>query len=384
MSKKTVLAAPSDLGDRMIRFKISDETQDRDEDIMIAAGCDFTNFAKNPQFLGFHNYFDFPLGTPKKWWIDQAQKAVYADVYFPTIEELSTNPEQASEKAKLVDTTYHMYKTGMLSAVSIGFNPIQSTPNPSSDSGYGKIIKKWELYEFSAVPVPANPNAIQEGIKSGKITKAQAAQMEVYMQKGAIPYHKYPLAPADEAWDGPAEVAKASVDDLKKMCAWMDPENEDVKTGYKLPHHTQDGYKTVKRAVVAAMGALLGARGGVDIPEADKDAVKAHLAKHYAEFGLDVPDDKSAWDMQVKSLGLKVGARFSAETKKTLDSIKSTHAEMQKSLDKAAMHQKKAAELHAQMGEMMKDLIGQDEPDDDGDEEEDDLTSEKSVIRIVG
>jgi uncharacterized protein len=166
MVRKQVSAEPLDLGTRTIRFCISSESEDRDGDILVATGCDFSNFSKNPQFLGFHNYWDFPLGKPTKWWIDARQKKVYAEVYFPTIEELATDPEYASEKAKLVDTTYNMFKMGMLNAVSIGFRAKESSRNSESSTAWGQIISKWELLEFSAVPVPANPEAIAEARKS--------------------------------------------------------------------------------------------------------------------------------------------------------------------------------------------------------------------------
>ena len=116
---------------------------------------------KNPQFLGFHNYHEYPLGIPKNWGIEG--KAVYCDVYFPTIEELSTDKESASEKAKLVDFTYHCYKTGMLNAVSVGFIPMDAVPNKETG---GAIVNEWELLEFSAVTVPANQDAIAQAVKS--------------------------------------------------------------------------------------------------------------------------------------------------------------------------------------------------------------------------
>jgi len=150
-----------ELETRTVRFKISSEVVDRDGDVLIANGCDFTNFEKNPIFLSFHNSHDFPLGKPKNWGVEG--NAVYCDVYFPTVEELSTDKECASEKAKLVDFTYHCYKTGMLNAVSVGFIATDLEPNKET-SGY--IIKKWELLEFSAVAVPANQDAIAQAVKS--------------------------------------------------------------------------------------------------------------------------------------------------------------------------------------------------------------------------
>ena len=158
-SKKDVSIITEDLGDRSVQFTISKEVEDRDGDILRASGVDFTNYMKNPVFLSFHNSREFPLGKVTKFWVEG--NSVKAIVYFPTIEELSSNPEQASEKAKLVDFTYHCYKTGMLNAVSVGFIPIEWVENES-----GFDILKWELLEFSAVAVPANQDAIAEAVKS--------------------------------------------------------------------------------------------------------------------------------------------------------------------------------------------------------------------------
>lgn len=148
-----------DMGDRRVLFTISKEVVDRDGDILRASGCDLTNYLKNKVFLGFHNSRDFPLGKTEDIWIEADR--VKAIVYFPTVEELSTNPEQASEKAKLTDFCYHCYKTGMLNAVSVGFIPLEWI---ETEDGYD--ILKWELLEFSAVAVPANQDAIAEAVKS--------------------------------------------------------------------------------------------------------------------------------------------------------------------------------------------------------------------------
>ena len=159
MQKKEISIKAEDLGERRVLFTISAEVQDRDGDILRAEGVDLTNYEKNKVFLGFHNSRDFPLGKTEKVWVEP--KKVKAIVYFPTIEELSTDPAQASEKAKLVDFTYHCYKTGMLNAVSVGFIPLEWT---ETKDGYD--ITKWELLEFSAVAVPANQDAIAEAVKS--------------------------------------------------------------------------------------------------------------------------------------------------------------------------------------------------------------------------
>lgn len=102
--------------------------------------------------------------------------------------------------------------------------------------------------------------------------------------KGAIPYHKTPLAPEGEKWDAGTEVKKAEVKDLKIMCAWFDSAKPDDKGSYKLPHHKGDGdHACVWNGVRAAAAVLMGARGGAQIG-ADKAAVQAHIGKHYADF----------------------------------------------------------------------------------------------------
>ena len=158
-TKKDISVITEDLGDRSVQFTISKEVVDRDGDILRAGGVDFSNYMKNPVFLSFHNSREFPLGKVTKFWVEG--NAVKAIVYFPPIEELSSDPSLASEKAKLVDFTYHCYKTGMLNAVSVGFIPIEWK---ETKDGYD--ILRWELLEFSAVAVPANQDAIAEAVKS--------------------------------------------------------------------------------------------------------------------------------------------------------------------------------------------------------------------------
>ena len=160
-NKKNLSVMTEDIGERTVRFTISKEVVDRDGDILVAEGVDFSNYMKNPVFCGFHNTRDFPLGKVTKFWVEG--NSVKADVYFPTIEELSSDLNNVSEKAKLVDFTYNCYKTGMLNAVSVGF--IAKSYEPIKETGGVKVLE-WELLEFSAVAVPANQDAIAQAVKS--------------------------------------------------------------------------------------------------------------------------------------------------------------------------------------------------------------------------
>ncbi|MBC7328854.1 hypothetical protein H5T88_00690 [bacterium] len=88
--------------------------------------------------------------------------------------------------------------------------------------------------------------------------------------------------------------AKETIDWAKyrEGFAWFDENDRENFTAYKLPHHdiVNGRFSVVWRGVVAAMAALQGARGGVDLPAEDKEAVYNHLRRHYEEFGREAPE----------------------------------------------------------------------------------------------
>jgi hypothetical protein len=123
--------------------------------------------------------------------------------------------------------------------------------------------------------------------------------------RGALPVHKTPVASEESNWDGPTQVRNATTDDLRVMSAWVDASAPDVKSSYKLPHHEADGlHRVVWRGVAAAMGIMMGARGGVDIPDADRQAVYNHLATHYRQFDKEPPSFKEMTDSELASMGV--------------------------------------------------------------------------------
>jgi len=118
----------------------------------------------------------------------------------------------------------------------------------------------------------------------------------------------YDKAPVEREWDADAADGrlrswaggpeKENVDWAKyrEGFAWYDSENAEGFGAYKLPHHDIiDGRLSVVWRGVAAAGAVIqGGRGGADIPSADLDAVKAHLARHYEEFERTAPWEQRA------------------------------------------------------------------------------------------
>lgn len=151
------------------------------------------------------------------------------------------------------------------------------------------------------------------------------AYEEIEELKGAVAYRAYP--PVDsETWDGAAaekRIAAWADGDWAKYrngFAWFDSSNPEVKASYKLPHQDiQDGRMvTVRAGVIAAGNAVMGSRGGVDIPDADMAAVKAHLAKHYRQFNLTPP-----WEREESADGGKEKAMELEKAVAELEGIKS-------------------------------------------------------------
>jgi len=294
--------------ERILRFVGSDETPDRDDDIIEAAGWKLEEYQKNPVFLWAHNYEMPPIGKAVKVEKDLAKKCLVFDVKFPTVEELSSDVRNPSEHAKFIDTIYNLYRGNYLSATSVGFRGIKFKPRDDDEMNNkpewqrGRRYLEQSLLELSAVPVPSNPNALQQA-KSAGVAGVEAVEKALAEVKRVVPYKSFPTEPESTEWDGPAEIAAAEVDDLKIMAAWYDAENADVKQSYKLPHHRASDKHLIWRAVTAAMGALLGARGGVDIPEDDRKGVYNHLAKHYKnDFDKEPPEFRAYDDAELKEM----------------------------------------------------------------------------------
>jgi len=172
---------------------------------------------------------------------------------------------------------------------------------------YEKMLgRKEEMEEKTIVEI----DEIYQEIDLEELNKEEETKIEDEIEiedleleeKGVIPYKDLGKMPEDTPWNGPAEVREAEVSDLKLMCAWYDSEKPDIKSSYKLPHHKAKGHKAVWKGVAAAMAALLGARGGVNIPDSDRKGIYNHLAKHYKQFDKPVPEFREYTEAELKAM----------------------------------------------------------------------------------
>jgi len=395
----------------------TNETVDRDGDIVRVAGVDTENYEKNPVILFAHNWHDYPVAKAKR--IEKAGDKLLFEPEFAETEE--------GEKLK------YLVENGYIKMTSIGFRPKKvfhkdefETEIKALDADWfaknqdklvsaNRVIWESELYELSFVPIPANPTA--EIVLHGKGIKTCAFKMptmtaensmdDILIElaqsdvKRAVAVHSTPVV-LDKAWskdealksvkewatgnDGEIDFTK-----FKQAFAWYDAENADNLTAYKLPHHiVEDGeLKAVWRGVVAAMAALLGGRGGVDIPEDDRKSVYDHLAAHYQDVDKEPPEFRSyepaeilaTWDDEHKTAWLS-----SLSTDELSKIFVSTVKELTEKLDEAtATIAKLTSEIDtvksigAPSGKTDVDTRTEDKPDD---EKSDETKEDDFVIEI--
>lgn len=179
-------------------------------------------------------------------------------------------------------------KAGSVTGLSIGYVTIKY--NDDENRGVRKLIEL-ELYETSLVTFPANDQA-----------RILAAKNFLLEQEGKAvpPFRKMPIAEASTAWDGTKAVSQAreatgSEDEpsasYKTHFFYYDADAQDSFGAYKLPKALKiDGeFKYVPRGLAAVVGAIAGARGGVDIPDADKEKIKGQLNRLYRMMGREEP-----------------------------------------------------------------------------------------------
>ena len=274
---------------------ISTADVDRDGEVIDVNGWDFTNFLKNPVILWAHNYSDLPIGVAEK--IAMTEQGPVLNGRFASKE---ANPK--AENVRL------LYEEGIQKAVSVGFIPKERDPEDETR------ITLAELLEVSFVPVPANPNSLALAMKKG--IKQDSFVFEQPEAKGPVASHEPPKAPMERDWDGDGarkrlqewaggpEKENIDFDKYATGFAWFDDELSENLTAYKLPHiDIVDGkFQVVWRGVIAAMGVLLGARGGIDIPEEDRRSVFNHLANHYEQFDREPPAFRSYTPEELKVL----------------------------------------------------------------------------------
>ncbi len=160
---------------------ITTPDQDRMGEVVDPKGVELTHYLNNPVILWAHNYNEPPIGSSESIKVTEAG--------------IVAVPRWAStQRAQEIKT---LYDEGHMRAWSIGFIPKEWVDGNGEGGAAYRTYTKWELLEFSAVPVPANPHALSERIHAG-MAISKALQMELGLQaKGADSSAQEPEAEGD-------------------------------------------------------------------------------------------------------------------------------------------------------------------------------------------
>jgi len=149
-----------DLEKRQMVMTGTDETRDRDGDIIRLSGWKLENYKKNPVFLWAHNYGSVPIARAEK--VIKRKDPAKMDFFlqYPT-----------KGIYPFADMILELYAGKFINTSSVGFIPSKWEPIPEEEKGegpdnpYGRVYTSQELLELSGCAVPSNPNALQNALK---------------------------------------------------------------------------------------------------------------------------------------------------------------------------------------------------------------------------
>ena len=176
-------------GEKAVISYINTAAIDRDAEVVLPEGAIMDDYKANPVVMFGHDYKELPVGKCEKLKLDSKGwqgKTVYA------------NTTKANE-------IFEYRKAGFPLAESVGFIPIESLSQ--GESGFDDLAKdlakrgafkrgdipkirrihsKWAMLEYSDVPIPSNPEALQVAIAKGLILPEVESELEPEIIKDVI------------------------------------------------------------------------------------------------------------------------------------------------------------------------------------------------------
>jgi len=161
-------------GERAVIAVVSTGTLDMDGEILVPKGARFDRFRKAPSISWSHQYRELPVA--KAQWIkyDKGRDAIIAKPVYAEFD--------------FADDVYNLYLGGFLKSFSIAYDPYTAdiiTPNDADFKrhpeweGARRVIKTWDLVEFSCCTFGINPEALVIAVNKGIVTTDRLKSMGV-------------------------------------------------------------------------------------------------------------------------------------------------------------------------------------------------------------
>ncbi len=341
-----------------IEHTINTKALDRYNTIVLPKGAKVKNFLKNPVVLWCHNLDGKAIKIP----ISKCLELTIEDDAIKAKTQFNANDDLAVK-------VFNSCKDGFLNAWSIGFMPLKYktvdeenfkdlnakyglkiTKDDIANAGcWGiSLIYEWELYEYSVVPVPGNPEALTDKAKETEyarelVTRGLLQEKDVVNFSAKLNRKEDAITNTEEAPKEKKEVKalvvdpKLKVEDAPKLEA--KPKTEDAPKKETTPEPKPAEKAKVEDAPKVEVEAPAKTE---DAPKKDPTKEKQPEKEVKVELNLEVIDDK------IKSLLKMVDERLtkieedmvrvlekanSAVTKEDLKAVKDGIAEVQKSLD---------------------------------------------------
>jgi hypothetical protein len=172
----TPISKQIDADKRTIEFVVSNATMDRDGDVVEPSGWRLERYRQNPVILWAHDGRQPPVA--KTLGIAVLDGNLVATAQFAD-----------RETYEFADTVFRLYEGGFLNAVSAGFMADAMEPLLDEDGRFtGFRFQSQELWEFSAVPIPSNPDALVNARSKGINVEPCLSWIEQALDEGDGPH----------------------------------------------------------------------------------------------------------------------------------------------------------------------------------------------------
>jgi HK97 family phage prohead protease len=164
LTRSAFAATVTKVGDRQVKAVVSTSQKARDGHVLVPAGAKLDNFKKNPIILWNH-LPEEPIGRATS--IGVSDGKLVASIEFA--------PAGVSSVA---DKICGLVKAGVVSALSIGFVPIDGDPLDPGRPRSGMRITSFEILELSFCSVPVDTGAMvtERARRAGKVLSGANAK----------------------------------------------------------------------------------------------------------------------------------------------------------------------------------------------------------------